>query len=235
MVTGFFAHGAMAGKWARTLCVLTVALNGVFTVSAAAGAEPGPATLAGLTRECTRCHGSAERAPEKGVPSLSGQSRAYLVKQLTKFRKQRPKELRYFQLSERYHIGMEGISFLLTEAEVMALASYFSDQACITLGKAADTPATPVIVTRCLECHGDVLNPAIPHVPKISGQAEAYLAKQLTAFREAIWTKSKAPTFPVEESPDYDRYHWWMGQWVARMPDGEIKAIAGYFSTRSCD
>lgn len=70
----------------------------------------------------------------------------------------------------------------------------------------------PEAVT-CLACHGGESRATSPHIPRIAGQSEIYLARQLRAYRDG--SREDPVMSPLARS----------------LADQEIDDLAAYFST----
>lgn len=66
--------------------------------------------------QCVACHGGQGLAPNPTFPHLAGQNAAYLGLQLRKFR-----------AGERYHPLMTPVAESLTDQDIDALATYYSE------------------------------------------------------------------------------------------------------------
>lgn len=66
----------------------------------------------------------------------------------------------------------------------------------------------------CAGCHGATGHSAVPTYPNLAGQKEAYLVKQLKAFKDG---SRKDPT---------------MGAMVAALNDADMANLAAYFSSQ---
>ncbi len=94
-----------AGAFVAIACWPAIAL------AAEAGAAPDPATLADA---CTSCHGLGGRS-SGAIPTIAGLDRQALLSQLQAFRDQKVEA-----------VVMNRIARAYTEAEINALADYFS-------------------------------------------------------------------------------------------------------------
>ena len=81
--------------------------------TAAAAEPPKPAKL-GL---CAACHGERGAATAKGIPHLAGQDRDYLVAALGQYRS-----------GQRPAAAMRAVSGALSDADIAALADWYSAQ-----------------------------------------------------------------------------------------------------------
>lgn len=86
------------------------ALASLFAFGGAAQAQPSD-----LVGACAPCHGADGIARDGEVPNLAGQNELYLLNQL-----------RAFHDGRRSHKEMRFMSRNLTEADMLAIAAYFS-------------------------------------------------------------------------------------------------------------
>jgi cytochrome c553 len=149
------------------------------------GAEEGGATMA-----CITCHGAEGRGDGSGAfPRLTGQPAWYLYKQLVDYAS-----------GARPNRVMSGIAERLTEAEMEAVAAWYS---------AAEAPFRPVRgsvngltlqwgaqlaavgsaekgVPACVNCHGASGSGLSPSVPYLAGQYAPYMQLQLELWKAGI-------------------------------------------------
>lgn len=86
------------------------------SVALAQGAPAIPSNAAYLAANCANCHGTTGNA-KGAMPSLAGQSKAFIVEQMTAFRDgKRPATIMH-QLAKGY-----------TDAQIDAIAEHFSRQ-----------------------------------------------------------------------------------------------------------
>jgi cytochrome c553 len=126
---------------------------------------------------CYFCHGAHGQSVNAWYPALSGQPEAYLVAQLHAFADgQRP---------DPY---MGAIAKELTDGQIKTLAAYFSRQTsaqseAVHSELAFEKRGMELVSAKsCQVCHG-VSFMGREQVPRLAGQGEAYLAKQLAAFK----------------------------------------------------
>ena len=135
---------------------------------------------------CGTCHGVSGNSKNPMFPRLAGQKAWYLEQQL--------KEFRDHTRGDAYAVGyMWGMANQLSNATIVALAKYFSQQKA---GPGTQRPA-PVIaegnqiyhrgiptqgVPACAACHG-LKGLGNAHFPRVAGQHAEYILKQLNAFR----------------------------------------------------
>ena len=143
---------------------------------AAQVAARGPQASA-WAQACVGCHGFGGASLNPAYPRLAGQPAAYLEAQL-----------RRFASGERRNPQMEPLAASLSEAQIHALAAYFS------ASEAGPLPGRAMFllpqVSSCTACHGVQLQGgSAPSgagpvaAPRLAGQSPGYLARQLRAFR----------------------------------------------------
>ncbi len=144
-----------------------------------------PQDIAGTVHVCSSCHGPAGRSFNATFPRLAGQQKEYLVTQLKAFRDKT-------RADPHAHTYMWGMAAHLSDATIEGLANYYSAQPPVagTPGSAADMAAGQAIfrngieaeaVPPCMSCHGEKAEGA-DGVPRLAGQHQAYLERQLAAF-----------------------------------------------------
>jgi cytochrome c553 len=137
---------------------------------------------------CGGCHGLDGAGNRIKFPRLAGQNRAYIVKQLHDFR-----------IGRRLNDGgqMQEMASELTDQDIDRVADWFARQAPpwpeLTIEPPADLSNARQLVTAgrdgipaCLSCHS-VTAPALANsgivAPRLAGQRDFYIVKQLTNFR----------------------------------------------------
>jgi|SRR5690606_9752990 len=158
--------------------LLTLGLTGL--AQAAGDAEAGQGKVA----VCGACHGADGNSPAPNFPKLAGQGERYLLKQLQDIKS-----------GARPVIEMTGMLDNLNEQDLADISAFFASQN-MSVG-AAD----PQLVERgealfrggkleegmpaCTGCHSpNGAGLAAAAYPQLGGQHAAYVAKQLTDFRE---------------------------------------------------
>src|SRR6516225_5565055 len=175
------------------------------TVAACAGTAPesgsaGP-TVAGTVHVCSSCHGPEGRSISPTFPRLAGQQKDYLVVQLQAFRD----KTRADPHAQTY---MWGMAARLSDSTIDGIATYYSSQAPVAGAPSAspETAAGAKIYTEgipsenvpaCMSCHGEKAEGNGP-IPRLAGQHQAYLARQLEAFQ----TMARANEIMHENSKD---------------------------------
>lgn len=156
---------------------------------------------------CFACHGPEGRSATPEVPSIAGQPREFVVKQLHLFRDR-----------TRNDGQMAPVTAALTDADIDALAAYFAQVAPGSPEHPADpavtAAASPLLEDRhCAACHGEGLA-GQTQAPRLAGQQRAYLAWQLRAYRD-------------HERPDPDAT---MADAVKALSNKDIRTLADYIS-----
>lgn len=186
---------ALIGAWAKAGGPMEAPAESVANTDTApvavppvVSAEPAPApailTADDHLRNCIGCHGEKGQRIEGmvGTPNLAGLGKAYLVKQLTAFKKKDP-ALRPGSL-------MEGLIEAVPESDLEFLANYFDLYPNIVEGKVVPPQEVDPIkfdkgqaaAAVCVACHSEKgLSPV--GGPPLSGQAADYISAQLQAFK----------------------------------------------------
>lgn len=166
---------------------------------------------------CSGCHGEDGNSLKPTVPKIAGQHADYLYKQLRNFKAAdgkpmgpanpmypTPSDLVYVaapegKLPERtnplYFLAMNGMVKDLTDADMKAVALYFSEQkrkSAESTKKAEELDATQKLyragdaargLPPCAGCHGPVGAGLPAQFPRLSGQYAGYTIAQLKNFR----------------------------------------------------
>lgn len=98
----------------QTLPALLLTLAGTVSTAAFAADE---VDLEALTNTCAACHGADGNSTVPTNPKLAGQYESYLVQALKSYRS-----------GDRQNAIMNGFATNLSDAEIKALAEYFSSQ-----------------------------------------------------------------------------------------------------------
>ena len=157
----------------------------------AAANTPAAVDAAAIAKNvCAACHGADGNSSIPVNPSLAGQHASYLLKQLNNF-----KAGADGKPALRQNAVMNGMAAPLSEAEMKALAQYFSkqtlkpdvakDEKLVTEGRklwrAGDIKKG---IPACAGCHG-VAGGGLPaQYPSLAGQHPDYVVTQLKQFRE---------------------------------------------------
>lgn len=162
----------------------------------------GVTTVPAVASQCLACHGPTGQSENEDWPHLAGQKQSYLLQQLQDFKS-----------GTRQHPMMAPVVKLLSDADMRALATYFSTQAPAqprSHGGNTSTAAAPASAAACMGCHD---NAALPTEPFLHAQKAPYLAEQIRAFRDG---KRKNPT---------------MEAMVKTLSEQDINAVALHFSS----
>ena len=162
---------------------MSLGMIGLFAASTASGAE----TAARIDRQlCSVCHGRGGTTSSELFPHLAAEPAPYLAAQLKAFRD----KSRSDQNAKRF---MWGIASRLSDEDIQGLAAYYESQPAVHQGKISDRPkydAGKSIFTTghaekgvpaCKLCHGET-GEGKDTTPRLAGQNEAYLKRQLKVF-----------------------------------------------------
>jgi cytochrome c553 len=135
---------------------------------------------------CSVCHGRAGTASSELFPQLAGQPAPYLIAQMKAFRDKSRSE----ENAKRF---MWGISSRLSDEEIEQLAAFYEAQQPLHSGKISDQAKydqgknifinghPEKAVPPCMACHGEK-GEGKELIPRLGGQHEAYLIRQLKVF-----------------------------------------------------
>ncbi|MDG1731498.1 MAG: c-type cytochrome [Thalassotalea sp.] len=176
-------------------------------------------TARGITA-CVACHGDQGDSEVLINPNLSKQHPEYIEKQLNAFRD-----------GSRIDPSMNTIAKHLSEQDVLDLGAYFKDPKAVASAPApkksaakltfiGDVEAGKAKAMVCASCHGADGNSLIAVYPKLAGQHEKYLAKQLADFKAATVNADEGRNDPV------------MGGMVATLSPTDMQDIAAYFASQ---
>jgi cytochrome c553 len=140
---------------------------------------------------CSDCHGVDGNSTSPNFPKLAGQQEEYLVKQLQSFRHGDRASTQSYQY-------MWGMTATLTDGQINGLAHYYSqhalkpngdkgiDQAVFAKGKEIFDNGVPAKqAPACKLCHA-AGGEGMASFPRIAGQHEAYIVRQLVIFQENV-------------------------------------------------
>ena len=135
---------------------------------------------------CSICHGVGGNTSSAQFPRLAGEPAIYFTNQMKAFRD----KTRADQNAQRF---MWGIASRLTDEQIEQLAAYYEAQPPIHVGKISDkvnydqgmslftTGDESRGIPACAACHGDKAQGNVG-MPRLAGQHEEYLKKQLKVF-----------------------------------------------------
>lgn len=166
----------------------------VFAADIAAGEQKAAA--------CMGCHGPKGKSSNAQWPNLAAQQSAYIVNQLNAFK-----------TGTRKNPMMQSFVANLSADDINNLASYYSSQPSVSAGgdpnlaKSGQTKAS-----MCLGCHGSSAE-GNGQIPRLAGQHPAYLAKQLSSFKEGV--RKSGPMQAI----------------ASGLSEEDMKALAAYFGS----
>lgn len=162
---------------------MSLGIVGLIAASAAIGAETGAVIDRHL---CSVCHGRGGTTSSELFPHLAAEPAPYLINQLKAFRD----KSRSDQNAQRF---MWGIASRLSDEDIQQLAAFYDSRPPVPSGKISDSskyelgkdifvnghPAKGV--PPCKVCHGEK-GEGKETTPRLGGQNEAYLIRQLKVF-----------------------------------------------------
>ncbi len=166
-----------------------------------------------VTNVCAACHGIDGNSAISANPKLSGQHPEYLYKQLADFKS-----------GARANAVMSGMAGMLSDADMHAVAEYFSKQT-LSLGQAKTNGSGSLgekiyragiqanAVPACASCHGPSGDGLPVKYPRLSGQHSEYVLNQLRQFRLGARANDEAKM---------------MRTIAAKLTDQEMEAVADY-------
>ena len=166
-----------------------------------------------VTNVCAACHAIDGNSSITANPKLAGQHPEYLYKQLTNFKS-----------GERANAVMSGMAGMLSDADMHAVAEYFSKQT-LNLGQATKNGAGSLgekiyragiqanSVPACASCHGPAGDGLPVKYPRLGGQHTEYVLNQLRQFRLGARANDEAKV---------------MRTIAEKLTDQEMEAVADY-------
>jgi cytochrome c553 len=166
-----------------------------------------------VTNVCAACHAIDGNSAITANPKLAGQHPEYLYKQLTNFKS-----------GERANAVMSGMAGMLSDADMHAVAEYFSKQT-LNLGQAKKNGAGSLgekiyragiqanSMPACASCHGPAGDGLPVKYPRLGGQHTEYVLNQLRQFRLGARANDEAKV---------------MRTIAAKLTDQEMEAVADY-------
>lgn len=169
---------------------------------------------------CVACHGKEGASNVAINPNLAAQHPEYIEKQLKNFKEH-----------TRNNASMNQVAGNLTNNDIADIGAYFKDPKAVAnvIAKkpaaaksfSGDIAAGKLKAATCTACHGADGNAMVPMYPKLAGQHEKYLVKQLTDFKKAVDSQGKeGRADPV------------MGGMVATLSADDIQNLAAYFASQ---
>lgn len=179
-------HPRFSGLLAATLGLALLPSLPTFAATNALGARIAQQGINGVPA-CASCHGQqGEGNIAAGFPRLAGLGEDYLLEQLN-----------LYASDKRQNPIMSPFASKLSAQQRQAIASYFAhlpgaqSAELPPVGNAADAQAKQLLtqgdwsrnLPACFTCHGPGGIGVAPHFPSLIGQPPAYLATQLTDWR----------------------------------------------------
>ena len=167
---------------------------------------PVPAAVAAKSDSCAHCHGTDGNSTSSAYPSLAGQTREYLYRQIKAFKE-----------GQRKNGMMSPAVVVLSDQDMQDLAEYFSGQTLVRSTARTD----PAIIeqgkkiaaqAQCVLCHQPNFK-GLNEFPRVSRQKYPYIVKQLKDFRDG--TRSSDVMAPT----------------VKDFTDEQIEALAQYLTS----
>jgi cytochrome c553 len=192
---------------------------GLAAALAVASVAPAQDKAPGVASQvCAACHGADGNSVAPANPKIAGQIPEYLQKQLRDFKAEQGKK------PLRESAIMNGMVANLSDADVKALAAFYSGQAQKPSAAADKELAAQGQklwrggdlahgIPACAGCHGPAGTGIPAQFPRLSGQFSQYIVTQLTAFREGKRTNDLNGV---------------MRGVAAHLNDGQIRAVAEY-------
>lgn len=164
---------------------------------------------------CVGCHGKEGFSDVLIYPNLSKQHPEYIEKQLNQFK----------DGSRDNNYAMAQFAAPLTEQEIADLGAYLKDPAGVANVAAKKTKAVAIVSgdvaagkaksATCVACHNADGNSSLAMYPKIAGQHESYILKQLVEFKSGLRND------PV------------MAGMVAALSEDDMKNLAAYYASQT--
>jgi cytochrome c553 len=177
----------MTRTWRYALIAATTVISATALAQEAAPPSAAAPDLAKAkqiaTQVCAACHGADGNSVSPANPSLAGQGADYITLQLM-----------HFKAGVRVNPTMQAMAATLSEADMMSLGAYFSQQK--PKGLAAKDPALVKIgqrlwrggdsttdVPACAGCHSPTGVGIPKNYPRLASQYADYVYAQLKAFK----------------------------------------------------
>ena len=166
-----------------------------------------PATAAKFD-SCAHCHGTDGNSTSSAYPSLAGQTRDYLYRQMKDFKE-----------GQRKNSMMSPSIGVLSDQDMQDLAEYFSAQ---TLVRSKFNPDPAKVEqgrkiaqeTQCTACHQPGFK-GLNEFPRLSRQKYPYIVKQLKDYRDGLRTNDNGVMAPAAKN----------------LSDEQIEALAHYLAS----
>jgi len=166
------------------------------------------AAFAAKSYSCAHCHGVDGNSTASAYPTLAGQTKEYLYRQIKDFKEGR-----------RKNAMMSPTVGILSDQDMLELAEYYAGQAA-TRGSSKPEPAIVAEgkkiaeEAQCVSCHQPGYK-GMNEFPRLARQKYPYLVKQLKDFRDGTPTNVIGIIAPTTKT----------------LTDEQIQAIAQYLSS----
>lgn len=166
-----------------------------------------------VSERCATCHGAQGQASSPVFPSLAGQNREYMVKQLNDFKAgKRKSETMTPQVADLSSADIAGLAALFSAKP--AKVHRVGDEDLLAVGRYIYAKGnTWSGVPACASCHGADAH-GTTTLPRLAGQNSRYLVLQLKEFSQRARTNDNAAMHLV----------------ASRLTEFEAKAVADYLS-----
>ncbi len=155
---------------------------------------------------CAHCHGTDGNSTASAYPSLAGQTREYLYRQIKAFKE-----------GQRKNSMMSPAVVVLSDQDMQDLAQYFSEQTLARSTAKTDPGSIEqgkkiASDSQCVACHQPNFK-GLNEFPRVSRQKYPYIVKQLKDFRDGTRVSDV------------------MGPTVKNLTDEQIEALAQYLTS----
>ena len=155
------------------VCALTLCLVGGAMAMPAMAAD----SIEALANTCNNCHGLKGVSVGASMPSIGGQSEAYLSMLMLQWKS-----------GERYSATMGRLLKGYSDEQITALAKYFAAQPWVPAEQRAPDQVVfngRLVSDRCTTCHGERGGqPTDPATPRLNGQWAMYMEMELNKYRD---------------------------------------------------
>lgn len=157
---------------------------------------------------CTTCHGNDGNSAAAAYPNLAGQTKEYLVKQMTDLKEGR-----------RVSQVMSTMITIMSPEDINDLSEYFSVQVpqrnSFTVNAEKAAAGQKIAADKkCTSCHQTNFK-GLKEIPRVSRQQFNYTVKQLKDFRDGVRTNDGGLMKPF----------------VQDLTDDQIRELAHYINT----
>ena len=166
------------------------------------------AAAAAKSDSCAHCHGTDGNSTSSAYPSLAGQTRDYLYRQMKDFKEGR-----------RKNAMMSPSIGVLSDQDMQDLAEYFSAQSIVRIKFDADPAKVEqgrkiAQEAQCVACHQAGFK-GLNEFPRLSRQKYPYIVKQLKDYRDGLRTNDNGVMAPTAKN----------------LSDEQIEALAHYLAS----